>query len=376
MFCPNCGVQSNDDAKFCYNCGYNLSNIPNRKNNVNIIPKGNQNQIANLNSPSSAVKKVDNYVPAPYDYSYNVDAYTTDFTIINNILFYLLMPNFTQSNGYLDEIYSNLNENTPEKEGREILKSGINHILDINVAEWRNDIELSFFKDISSSIIDDLNKQTRFIMDESTSSDIFLNLIINDQAKANFANQLYLIFKQSIENTYSALLNSFQALQSKKHIWKEITDSSLWDTAGSLFLGFAGGALAAANPFVGVPLLLGSFFKDKHKEKTDSAAIDIIINDYQSSLQLYDETAKKRIAAIDELRKLVYDKAGLALYQRNEMLKPYKNGRELSILYNNFIENNAKEIKDTIHNNPDLSFLLDWILEENISNKLRCLLTT
>lgn len=373
MFCPNCGTKSHDNAKFCYNCGFNLTPISDENSQIATRQSSSMGEKAN-NVFSIIKNKVSNALSSN-DYSYNVEQYIDDNVIQQKVIFYILLPNFVNSNSYLNDLFQNHDNNISDEEKLESFKEAVNHILDLNIYEWKGDLEYDIFKSMCDSIIDDINSQTQQIINNHGLGNIFSNLIIEESSKFNFSNQIYQIFLQKVSNTYSSLLTGIQSLQSKKHIWNDINDSKVGDNVLSAVLNFAGGALAVANPLIGIPMLVGNFFRDKQKDKNTSQSAEIIFDEYDKLMNVYDDMAQKRINGIKEIQNIIGNKVSEAIIQRNEILKQYKNSDEISVIYNELIYNDSENIKQFISENENLEFLVDIMVEEGISNNFKRLLT-
>ena len=50
MFCPNCGAENNDSAKFCTNCGYQFTSVESIKNEKTKSSQGRLNQYKSSNT--------------------------------------------------------------------------------------------------------------------------------------------------------------------------------------------------------------------------------------------------------------------------------------------------------------------------------------
>jgi len=180
----------------------------------------------------------------------------------------------------------------------------------VKIGQCRSAAEKEY-SELGDFFIDTYNEMVSYLKDIFT-DDLIDGFMLNDDAAMSERNKLLMALKQDM-GSYSVAMNELQATQSKLKSMLPRAIEILGDKGwGDFFKGGVAGAVAVANPFVGIPLALGHIFGSTQKQKQNNAYIDEVS-------QTYDEYTEK----LDELRenaRETYEKQVIQMKKRLNLL--------------------------------------------------------
>jgi len=89
---------------------------------------------------------------------------------------------------------------------------------------------------------------------------------------------------------------------------KQIVEENQNTDWGSIFKTFGGGALAAFNPFIGIPVLLANWFGESKKQKQQQQMLEEYSNNYQVYLQQWDKILNLYMPVFEKQKKYLQEK--------------------------------------------------------------------
>ncbi len=246
VFCFKCGKKIVDGAKFCHYCGANLEAVsekqstPSQKVKIDPLKLNNRNKV-NEDTKIKIKEVIDVFKQLNEE---QVDDYA------NNVSWSWLE--------HYDSLLEYLNKDKDNDDIEKIIKwkdiSEIKYALDASIIEESKDLTEQHIGGINVFVEVYKDFDLRGVEKFMPSKEMLSNL-----------NKKYQVaLKYNIQNLYNSC-NSLQSLQYKliaqyPYI-KRISEDGEYDLAdmADMAKNFGLGALAVANPLIGVPLLMGKF---------------------------------------------------------------------------------------------------------------------
>lgn len=344
MYCSECGHAALSNAKFCSNCGIKIQSL--------------QDNPYHENQDNSTYNNFIN--------NYDINISIKDYICILKALTHTTMPAIANIEFEANKI----------RKTKISINYFIKHIEKIDTEEIFDDIELSSVKLLYLNAIKDINILIKFLtsLDGSNSEKYFSQFILDkEQTSLSLARDINTIIRQEMSRIYSSLASKISKIKSQQKVWNEITNGGTNDNIADFVQYLAGGALAVANPMIGIPMLVGRFLSGKSKKSKNQIFMESFARDCDDLINYCATAENKRLDTITQIRNLVENKFSKIFEHLIKSIDVYTH-KSNSIDKNmvaNFIFNTMKCDIKKISTDINSDWICDFILNEDISFELK-----
>ncbi len=372
MYCENCGALiRNESARFCSNCGCRL-----QQNAAQAVPQPpSVNRAIAVGQPGTVPRAGVRQGRGAGRLNYSCEEHIRDNVAIVKthaafvlIDFYVFAGNFSR---YIEFEESLSGEMTKEQveEYWEIVDELMQVLESVDVHAFMQTIDFSSFQEYSTTIIGSLNTYLEEICKsdprlQSTLRDFFLP----DSAFTRFADEVHRVVQQEMSGKYARIVSLISSLQNRRQIWEDFRRPSGVDAVSNAAQYFAGGVLAAAMPWIGIPALIAKYGSQISSDKKVEKARGDFLSDVYALKTAVVEGFSARDHCISRLQSLIGEKMQAAYQHINAAVLSVLSEREAVLLYDKVIQEEAEAmIPENEESRHVLNYLLDYFFEEDIS---------
>lgn len=279
MFCMNCGTQLPDGAKFCMNCGTKMGDAP-----APSAPVPSQAPApAPAPSPVPAQPAAMLNTPGDAGMLYTVE----DFAALAKILFRIMVRRGTFP--ALTALINSYVNATKIKDELERMRELIRLLADYDISELKKDLSFQPWNDMAQAAISSYNEDIEDLVPQYAELQGFM---LTEENGRMLAREMLDKAVQEMQLVYGSLFSELGHFAGRKTTYlRELDASTDW---GFIAKNVAGGAMAAFNPLIGIPMLLGSWFSESKKGTARGEMVDDIVLHLDRVYKILDEAEDKR----------------------------------------------------------------------------------
>lgn len=348
MHCPNCGILLEQKMNFCYSCGFDLRTIV-KKDKVPAV------QDVSLGDSCISLSKL-------FDDSAEIVKLIVRYSVFSNLL----------------DFFTNIEQIENEvQNGNSSSVDTLNYIFNFDATMLNHDFDISIYSKISNVTINAVNDNIEDLKSFNENYFSFFDSFrIDDDGEQRFAVELQSIARNDMSVYYMNLISKINSLKSHQNYWNSMVRKDKSEDLASFAQYFGGGALAAAMPIIGIPVLVGKYFSDKNKEHQNNDKIDEIDKIFKDLIvYLFDSVAVKAGDCLTRIEGII-DKRFASLKSTIDDGLNHLNGGSLETksALELHLWNRLKKSVDELEKDDDTKSFFSGLLNENISSELKTLL--